>query len=93
MKTKESTHMRRIALLGLILSSPLVLSGCGVVGSPFDGFGGFIADTHTPIRAPNRPAGDSQNIHRVEGESVMPEPLLSATGNVWPDLMASKATK
>ncbi len=76
--------MRRIALLGLILSSSFALQGCGVVGNPTDGLGGFIADTHTPFRHPNRPEGDAQNMQRAEGQSVTVDPLLTEPGNVWP---------
>ena len=51
--------MRRL-LLGLTL----LLPGCAYVGSPFDGFGGFIGDTHTIYRGQNRPVGDSINMER-----------------------------
>ncbi len=76
--------MRRIALLGLILSAPLALSGCGVVGDPTVGFGGFIADTHTFYRGPNRPDGEAENMMRAKGESVTADALMPAEGNVWP---------
>jgi hypothetical protein len=73
--------MRRIASLGLLLA----LAGCGqYVGSPFAGFGGFIADTHNISRSPNRPAGDSDNMRRVEGQPATSEPLVPEPGNVWP---------
>jgi hypothetical protein len=86
MNAKESMRMRRIALIGLILSAPLVASGCAYVGNPTEGFGGFIADTHTFYRGPNRPDGDAENMLRAkgEGDSVTAAALLPAEGNVWP---------
>jgi hypothetical protein len=81
---KEPMRMRRIALLGLILTLPLALSGCDYAGNPFDGFGGFIADTHTPFRDPHQPAGDAANMQRVEGLEVSAEPLQPEAGNAWP---------
>ena len=71
--------MRRI-VLGLIL----LLPGCNMVGNPFDGFGGFVSDTHTIHRGPHQPAGDSTNIQRVRGEEPVTEPLVPEPGNVWP---------
>jgi hypothetical protein len=75
--------MRRY-LLGLIL----LLSGCDSVnnmfGNPFDGFGGFISDTHNIHRRPNQPAGDSVNMQRVQGQEPSSEALLPEPGNVWP---------
>jgi len=71
--------MRRL-LLGLAL----LLPGCSIVGSPFDGFGKFIGDTHTPYRGQNQPAGGSINMLRVKGEAAPAEPLLPEPGNVWP---------
>jgi hypothetical protein len=73
--------MRRIALLGLTLLLPACQS---YVGNPFDGFGGFIGDTHTFRLNPNRPVGDSPNMLRAEGKEVDQEPLTPEPGNVWP---------
>ena len=57
--------MRRTALLGLTL----LLPACeNYVGNPLDGFGGFIADTHSFHTNPNRPPGDAPNMLRVEGQ-------------------------
>lgn len=72
--------MRRLASIGLLLA----LSGCGHFSSPFDGFGGFIGDTHTIYSNPNRPVGDSDNIRRVQGLPATSEPLTPEPGNVWP---------
>jgi hypothetical protein len=72
--------MRRIALLGLIL----LLPGCKYAGNPFDGFPGFIADTHSFHLNPNAPVAQSENERLVRGEDVTVEPLLPEKGNVWP---------
>jgi hypothetical protein len=73
--------MRRTALLGLTL----LLPGCqSYVGSPFDGFGGFIADTQTFDSNPNRPVGNTPNMLRAYGREVDVEPLTVESGNVWP---------
>ncbi len=81
--------MRRIASLGLLLA----MTGCSqYVGSPFDGFGGFAADTHTIYRNPNRPAGDTENMRRVFGEAAQEEPLLPEPGNVWPGPLPPQMT-
>ena len=73
--------MRRIALLGLTLLLPACQD---YVGSPFDGFGGFIANTHSFRGGPNRPPGDAPNMLRAEGQDVEQEPLTPEPGNVWP---------
>lgn len=73
--------MRRIALLVLCLGA----TGCdSVVSSPFVGFGGFLADTHTYQRGPNSPVGNSENMLRVRGQGPTIEPLVPEAGNVWP---------
>ncbi|MGC4106901.1 MAG: hypothetical protein QM753_11195 [Thermomicrobiales bacterium] len=73
--------MRRTALLGLAV----VLSGCqNYVSSPFDGFGGFISDTHGFQSDPNRPSGNTPNMLRASGQEVDIEPLTVESGNVWP---------
>ncbi len=73
--------MRRIALLGLCL----LASGCGeYASSPFDGFGGFLADTHGLQSGPNSPIGDSDIMRRVRGQPELSPPLLPEPGNVWP---------
>jgi hypothetical protein len=73
--------MRRTALLGLAL----LLPGCqSFVGSPFDGFGGFLANTQTFASNPNRPIGNTPNMLRAYGEEVDVEPLTVESGNVWP---------
>jgi hypothetical protein len=65
--------MRRIALLGLMLS----LTGCA-------GFGDFIADTHTFQSNPNMPPGDSENMRRVSGADSTQQALTPEPGNIWP---------
>jgi hypothetical protein len=71
--------MRRI-----VLGLTLLLPGCAYVGNPFDGFGGFIGDTHTIRRGVNAPPGDSINMLRARGEEVPESPLLPEGGNIWP---------
>lgn len=81
--------MRLLAPLGLLMA----LSGCGTIAdSPFEGFGDFLADTHTPFRGPNRPVGDSDNMRRVLGEPTTAEPLLPEPGNVWPGPLPPEMT-
>ncbi len=81
--------MRRMTLLGLTLLLPACQS---YVGNPFDGFGGFIGDTHSFHGNPNRPVGDSANMLRVEGKDVEQEPLTPEPGNVWPRPAAAEPT-
>ncbi len=92
--------MRRLATLGFLLalsacSSSETLSSAtpdvtlgnpfeDYVGSPFSGLGGFLADTHTPIRNPNRPETVSLNMQRMTGKKVTADPLMPDDGNVWP---------
>lgn len=73
--------MRRFALIGL----PLLLAGCNsYVGSPYDGFGGFLGDVHSFKINPNKPMGDADNMRRVSGDVVETEPLMPEEGNIWP---------
>ena len=81
--------MRRMTLLGLTLLLPACQS---YVGNPFDGFGGFIGDTHSFHGNPNRPVGNSANMLRVEGKDVEQEPLTPEPGNVWPRPAAAEPT-
>ncbi|GBQ15296.1 hypothetical protein AA21291_2123 [Swaminathania salitolerans LMG 21291] len=54
------------------------LSGCS-------GFGKFVHDTASlPGANPNMPEGTSENLARVRGHSYVAEPILPASGNVWP---------
>lgn len=76
--------MRRIALLGLTLLLPSCAAPDAYIGNPFDGFGGFTADTISLHENPNRPMVDSENMHRVSGQAVAVDPLLPDTGNIWP---------
>ena len=80
--------MRLFAPIGILL----LASGCQFVSSPFDGVGGFIADTHSPLRGPNRPVGDSDNMRRVMGEPSTSEPLVPEPGNVWPGPLPPEMT-
>jgi hypothetical protein len=72
--------MRRLALIGL----PLLLAGCNYVGSPYDGFGGFLGDVHNFELNPNKPVGGADNMRRVSGDVVDTEPLMPEAGNIWP---------
>jgi len=77
--------MRQLALLGLVLA----LSGCGALendyaSSPLDGAGGFIVETHTIYRNPNRPVSEAANVQRAIGMKPASPPLLAEEGNVWP---------
>ena len=75
--------MRRIALLGLTC----LLAGCQFVGNPFDGFGGFLADT-APLRSnPNLPPGADETVRRAEGQDFSVDPLLPEPGDIWPGPM------
>ena len=92
--------MRRLATLGFLLalsacSSTETLSSSApditignpfedYVGSPFSGMGGFLVDTHTVFRNPNRPEAVSLNMQRMTGKAVAADPLLPDEGNVWP---------
>ena len=81
----EGVTMRRFALISLTLGVPaFALSGCGLASSPFNGFGGFVGDTHTVSLRTNMPVGDSENLRRVTGREVATEPLTTEPGNVWP---------
>ena len=64
--------MRPIASLALAL----ILSGCGYQtwwNPPFTG--GF---------SPNRPAGSSENMERVQGQEPSVPPLTTEAGGIWP---------
>lgn len=77
--------MRLTTLLApTLLAGLAVLPGCAYVGSPFDGFGMFVSDTHGFRRGPNSPPGDSPNMRRVSGREIDTEPLTPEPGNVWP---------
>jgi hypothetical protein len=88
MGDKDITGMRLLAPILMLLA----LSGCQYVSSPFEGFGGFIGDTHTVYRSPNRPVGDSDNMRRVMGEPSTSEPLVPEPGNVWPGPLPPEMT-
>jgi hypothetical protein len=80
MRPYKDDYMRRIALLGLLA----LLPGCDYAANPFVSFGGFIGDTHTIDRNPNRPVGNAENMLRVTGRNVNIPPLLPEPGNIWP---------
>jgi hypothetical protein len=77
----------RAAVLTLGLLT-LGLAGCSVplhyASSPFVGFPGFIADTHTFNRNPNLPPGNQEVQLQSEGKTVPVTPLLPEGGNIWP---------
>ncbi len=64
--------MWRIALLSLALT----LSGCG--------YKTWWNPSFTGGYNPNRPVGDSENMHRVLGDATEAEPLLTEPGDIWP---------
>ena len=72
--------MRRIALLGLLT----LLPACQFAGNPTDGFGGFVADTHTWHLNANMPAGETENEKLVLGEPVKIDVVNAESGEVWP---------
>ena len=72
-----------LLLMPLLLASAL-LSGCGYVGDPTDGFGGFVGDVFALRSNPNQPLLDSPNARRVMGAEVAVIPLEAEPGNVWP---------
>jgi hypothetical protein len=70
--------MRRPLLLSLTIALPCVLSGCTGMGVFFDHtFSSFDEN-------PNTPAGNSETLQRIRGETVEIPPLLPEQGNVWP---------
>src|SRR5690349_2222235 len=73
--------MRRIALLGLVLTLP----ACS-------GFGDFLGDTMTYGTNPNRPLANSENARRVLGQDTAAEPLSPESGNIWPEAVAAAPT-
>ena len=60
-----------------VLAIALSTSGC-------TGVGDYISDTFSPYANPNRPLGDSETLHRVNGQQLDAAPLLPEPGNVWP---------
>ena len=73
--------MRRLACLA---ATGLLISGCHYASSPFDGFGGFVSDTHLFKSNPNLPPSAAENTLRVQGQHVATEPLSPEAGNIWP---------
>ena len=66
--------MRRIALLGLLLTLP----GC-------TGTGEFLAHTFAPPPVnPNLPMADSENLRHALGQPAEFTPMMPEPGNVWP---------
>ncbi len=85
--------MRLSASLAASVTLVGLLSGCGTIaGSPFEGFGGFITDTHTLRANPNRPVSEGETVHRVLGQPAELEPLTPETGNVWPGPIEASAS-
>jgi hypothetical protein len=66
--------MRRIVFLGLLLA----LTGCG---GPYTTWHELPFSTGSN---PNLPAGDSENMRRVMGDTANVEPLTTEPGDVWP---------
>ncbi len=70
--------MRRPFLLCLTIALPCVLTGCTGMGVFLDHtFSGFDEN-------PTTPAGNSEVLQRIRGESVNIQPLQPEQGNVWP---------
>jgi hypothetical protein len=65
-----------------------LVAGCAgpehYASSPFVGFPGFIADTHTFNRNPNKPPGSQETELESEGKVSQQAVLLPEGGNVWP---------
>jgi hypothetical protein len=92
-RDKESSLMRPSASLAASLALVGLLSGCGTIASsPFEGFGGFVADTHGLQANPNRPVSEGETVRRVLGQPAELEPLLPETGNVWPGPIEASAS-
>jgi len=88
-RDKEYSMMRPYASLAMVV----LLSGCGtIVGSPLEGFTGFIGDTHTLSANPNRPASEGETVRRVLGQSPQLDPLSPEIGNVWPGPVEASAS-
>ncbi len=75
---------RPVFALAAATALPGILGGCHYASSPFVGFPGFIADTHTFRSNPNLPPGSDETLLHSEGRDVAMEPLLTEPGNVWP---------
>lgn len=55
----------------------LVLSACsGIVK--------HTEDTFWPFDNPNAPKGESENMRRIRGESVVAHPIVTEKGDIWP---------
>lgn len=80
--------MRRPALLFLVLALPLAFSLGGCTG-----FGTFLSHTFTPPSAnPDLPQADAENVRRSLGQAAPVAPLVSESGNVWPEKAVLAAT-
>ncbi|HEY1934040.1 MAG TPA: hypothetical protein VGG99_18675 [Acetobacteraceae bacterium] len=73
--------MRRFAWFGVLL--PL-LSGCG--------YSTWWNPPFTTGFNPHKPAGDSENLQRVEGAKVAPPELSLEPGNIWPGPIKAEPT-
>ena len=70
--------MRRIIYSGLMILAASLLAGC-------TGTGLFLDHTFRNFGSvPNAPAGNSQTMQRIRGESIDIKPILPEPGNVWP---------
>jgi hypothetical protein len=83
--------MRRVALLGLLLtaagcSTPDLSAHDPAAAPDFDGtgFGKFVADTHTFSWNPNLPDSDALNAFRVQAVATSIDPLTTEIGTIWP---------
>ena len=83
--------MRRVALLGLLLTASACASEDLSAHDPTTmpdfagtGFPKFIDDTHTFSANPNLPESGALNVLRVETLAVSVDPLTTETGTIWP---------
>ena len=83
--------MRRVALLGLLLTATACASEDLSAHDPTTmpeftgtGFPKFIDDTHTFAANPNLPDSGALNVLRVEALAAPVDPLITETGTIWP---------
>jgi hypothetical protein len=88
---REFLPMRRVAILGLLLTATACatpdLSAHDPTAIPEfqgTGFAKFMNDTHTFADNPNLPDGDALNVLRVQAVAVSIDPLDQEAGTIWP---------
>ena len=63
----------------------LGLSSCAGVGN-------YLHSTFTPFGTPNAPQGDELNMQRARGEAAAAPPILSQSGDIWPNRVENVPT-